>query len=132
MEPDAIWTTFGGVGGLVVSLVGLLTALRTGVLANGKELTRLQAAVDKQLADQEKSHAAELARLEALFGGTITHERQNAANWRANTEKLQGALDVALDANGVWARQAELSAVTSDLTNRVLETIRQHAIGAGG
>lgn len=132
MDPGAIWASVGGLGGLVASWVGLLVALRRGVLTSGSELTRLQATADKQLADQARTHAAELARLEALFGGTITHERQSAAEWRANTEKAMGALDVALDANQTWARQAELGAVTSDLTNRVLETLRQHAIGAGG
>lgn len=128
MEPDAIWASVGGVGGLIASLVGLIVSLRTGVLASGSELTRLQANVNKQLADQAEAHTAELARLEKLFGGTIDHERRNATEWRSTTEKLQGALDVALDANVAWARQAELSAVTADLTNKVLATIQQKAI----
>lgn len=129
MDPGAIWASVGGVSGLVASLVGLIVAMRRSVLVTGSELIRLQSSTDKQLKDQAEAHAAELARLQGLFGGTIDHERLNAAEWRANTEKLQGALDVALETNGVWARQAELSAVTSDLTNRVLETIRQRAIG---
>lgn len=132
MEPDAIWASVGGIGGLAASWVLLIAALRTGVLVSGKELTRLETSTAKQLDDQAAIHAQELARLEKLFGGTIDHERLNAAEWRENTEKLQGALDVALKANETWARQAELTAVSSDLTNRVLETIRRQAIGAGG
>jgi hypothetical protein len=129
MDPSAIWASAGGVSGLVAALVGLIVAMRRSVLVTGAELIRLQTSTDKQLKDQADAHQAELARLQALFGGTIDHERLNAAEWRANTEKIQGALDVALETNGVWARQAELSAVTSDLTNKVLETIRQRAIG---
>ena len=128
MDPDAIWASVGGVGGLVASLIGLIISLRTGVLASGSELTRLQQSSAKQLDDQAEAHAAELARLEKLFGGTIDHERLNTAEWRGTTEKLQGALDVALTANATWARQAELSAVTADLTNKVLATITQKAI----
>jgi hypothetical protein len=131
MDPDAIWASVGGIGGLVASLVGLIVSIRSGVLVSGGELIRLQASTTKQLDDQAKVHAEELARLEKLFGGTIEHERSDGAEWRRNAERLQEALDVALKANAVWARQAEVAAVSSDLTNRVLETIRQQAISQG-
>lgn len=116
MEPDAIWASVGGVGGLVASLVGLIIALRSGVLASGKELTRLQ-----------QAHVDELKRLEGVYTGTIQHERSNAGEWRQNSGKLQEALDVALEANRTWARQAEIAAVTQDLTNKVLETVNRRA-----
>lgn len=132
MEPNAVWASLGGIGGLAACLGGLILALRTGILASGMELNRLQRNADKQLAEQAAAHASELARLEKLFGGTIDYERTNAAKWQQNTEKLQGTLDVALEANSMWARQAEMSAVTSDLTNRVLDTLRQQAMKAGG
>lgn len=103
----------GALGALVLVLVGLVVALRTGTLVTGRELARLEAA-----------HAASLAREQQVHDEVVAEERAQKSSWRGAYLEGQAALRTALDANELLAQQADRLLSGTELTQRLIEAMR--------
>lgn len=99
MSPE----TLGAVGGLVAALAGLLVALRTGVLVQGSVLDR-----------QERWYREALHR-----------EREVTDKWQAAHDLAARAADTALETSRILAAQNDRLASGQELTERLIESLRQ-------
>lgn len=115
----------GAFGALVVVLVGLVVALRTGTLVTGRELERAAAAAAAELQRQADAHAAQLQREQALHDESIADARTEAKEWRDAHAATAESLRTALDANELLAQQADRLVSGTELTQRLIEAMRQ-------
>lgn len=92
-----------GAGGLLAVLVGLIVALRTGVLVPGSVLDR-----------QERWYREALER-----------ERSAADRWQTAHELQARATDTALETSRLLAQQNDRMASGQELTERLIESLRQ-------
>lgn len=93
---------FGAFGVLLLVLVGLVVALRTGSLVTGKQLDREQAVHDEVIADA----------------------RGQAEQWRQAYLEATASLQTALGANELLAQQADRLVSGTELTQRLIEAMR--------
>lgn len=103
----------GALGALVLVLVGLVVALRTGTLVTGRELERI-----------EKTHAAALAREQQIHDGVLADARGYITQWQAAHATTAESLRTALDANELLAQQADRLVSGTELTQRLIEAMR--------
>lgn len=118
---DQLWLQLGAFGALVGVVVSLVVALRTGTLTTGREIARL-----------ERAHAAQLEREQKVQDQVVAGLRADVAEWRSATREGEKSLRTALDANELLAQQADRLASGTELTQRLIETMRMLASGKGG
>lgn len=110
---DQLAVQLGAIGALVAVLVSLVAALRTGSLVPGKTVDRLVAA-----------HETARQREQRLADDAIAEARAQTQQWRDAHLEAAESLRTALDANDLLSQQADRLVSGTELTQRLIESLR--------
>lgn len=115
---DQLAVQLSAIGALVLVLVGLVVALRSGALVPGSTVDRLVGA-----------HETGRRREQQLHDETVVDLRAQVQQWREAYEQTAGHLQTALDANELLAQQADRLVSGTELTQRLIESLRARVGG---